>query len=597
MREMINRLLSRVPAILLLVSITEAAPPNDTCENPAPIEGQGVFVFDSTDASYEGFLPSDVWYCWTSPFTGTVSIDTCSGTTVDTFLIVHESCSCPPSGPTVILSDDSCVTQSRGSFGALAGQEYLIEIGTKFDDVLGGPGTFFIDYGPALIWFDVPVSCTVSRETCQPPDRWDVSTSDRLGSVTADNFVPAVAGSVTQLCWWGTYLNDLGDWGDVSIDTFEVRYYDNDGGVPGNLIAGPFSQESGDLLVYGPILEPGLFPEGQRAYGFSASHEPVAVQSGECYWLEITNASLFSSRWQWAHAVSGDRRSLQDGGSGLPPDGFDAFDTQSVDMAFCLDVELSEEYGCFAPPDHDSCVDSRFIDEGLINFDTAGATTDGPVVPLMEFSGPSACGFPIGDDQIHNDVWYDFVVPCSGLLTISLCESDFDTKIAVYQFGDCADLGDPIACNDDACGDDPGYPSVLLLPLDDGAELLIRIGGYDGAFGQGMIYLDFVITPPTFADLSTYAEFASCFTGSCVSLPCDSLADSTSCCNAQDFDADGDVDAEDLIGFMAILSGPPPERTIAPSNDRRFYDETKAAPVSRDADSFPVPAVIGTPGP
>ena len=136
-----------------------------------------------------------------------------------------------------------------------------------------------------------------------------------------------------------------------------------------------------------------------------------------------------------------------------------------------------------------------------------------------------------------------------------------------------------------------------MLQLDEGAELLIRIGGYDGAFGQGIIDLDFAITPPTFADLSTYAEFASCFTGSCVSPPCDSLSDATSCCNAQDFDSDGDVDAEDLIGFMAILSGPPPERTIAPSNDRRFYDETKAAPVSRDADSFPVPAVIGTPGP
>ncbi len=593
-----NKLLPGIPALLLLVSIIEAAPPNDTCEYPAPIEGQGVFAFDNTDATYEGFLPSDVWYCWTSPFTGTVSIDTCSGTTVDTYLTVHEGCGCPRRyDDGVVLSDDSCVTQSRGSFDALAGQEYLLEIGTKFGAVRGGPGSIFIDYGPALSWSEAPVSCTVSRETCQPPDRWHVSTSDRLGAVTADNFVPAVAGSVTQLCWWGTYVNDLGDWGDVAIDAFEVRYYANDGGLPGKLIAGPFSQASGGLAVYGPVLEPGLFPDGQRAYGFSASHEPVSVQDGECYWLEITNASLFSSQWQWAHALSGDRQSLLDGGNESSPDGFDRFDLTNGDMAFCLDIQLSEEYGCFAPPDHDSCIASRYIEEGLIPIDTAGATTNGPTVPLIGGHVPPVCGFPLGDDQMHNDVWYDFVAPCSGLLTISLCESDFDTKIAVYPFGDCADLGDPIACNDDACGDDPGYPSVLSVPLDEAAELLIRIGGYDGAFGQGVIELDFAIAPPTFADLSTFAEFASCFTGACAAQPCDLLPDSSSCCHAQDFDADGDVDAEDLTGFMAILSGPPQKMTIAAPDERPFVDESNTAPILRDDRSFLVPAAIGTSGP
>lgn len=603
MHKMISKLLSRIPVLLFVISITEAAPPNDTCENPLPIEGQGAFAFDNTEATYEGFLPSDVWYCWTSPFTGTVSIDTCSGTTVDTFLRVYKDCSCPPAGARLIDSDDSCATQSRGSFAARAGQEYLVEIGTKFDFVLGGPGTLYIDYGPDQQWPDLPVACHydpnfgVTLSMCQPHDRWDVTTSDRDTAIVADNFAPAADGEISELCWWGTYLNDLGNWGDESIDRFEVRYFENDGGMPGALIAGPFSQASGSLAVNGPVLELGLFHSGQRKYGFSATHAPVSVLADQCYWLEITNASLFGSQWQWAHAISGDGRSLRDGGLGIQPDGFDALDVLGEDMAFCPHLDLATEFECYAAPDHDSCVDSRFIDEGLHPIDTAGATTDGPVVPLMEFSEPSACGFPLGDDQIHRDVWYDYVAPCSGLLTLSLCGSDFDTKIAVYPFGDCADLDQPIACNDDACGDDPGYPSVLRMQLEQGAALLIRIGGYDGAFGRGVIDLDFAITPPTFGDLATYADFASCFTGPCTSPPCESLSDSTSCCHAQDFDADGDVDAEDLIGLMAILSGPPLELTVTHPDDRPDFEEAKTAPVSRSDGSFPVPAAFGIPVP
>ena len=342
MHKITNKLLSRIPALLLVVSITEAAPPNDECANAVPIEGQGAFAFDNTDATYEGLLPSDVWYCWTSPFTGTVSIDTCSGTTVDTFLTVHKGCDCYPSSvDRVVFNDDSCATQSRGSFVALAGQEYLVEIGTKFDAVLGGPGTLYFDYGPDQQWSDLPVRCDynpnfgVALSMCQPHDRWEVTTSDRDTAIVADNFAPEADGAISELCWWGTYLNDLGDWGDESIDRFEVRYFENDGGMPGALIAGPFSQASGSLAVNGPVLELGLFRDGQRKYGFSATHAPVSVLADQCYWLEITNASLYGSQWQWAHATSGDGRSLRDGGLGIPPDGFDGLDVIAEDMAFC----------------------------------------------------------------------------------------------------------------------------------------------------------------------------------------------------------------------------------------------------------------------
>ena len=83
-----------------------AAPPNDLCNNPTPIVGEGQFNFDLTDATGSTIgtsgecrvgptVENDVWFCWTSECAGMVRIETCNGTDLDTVLVLYDNCECP----------------------------------------------------------------------------------------------------------------------------------------------------------------------------------------------------------------------------------------------------------------------------------------------------------------------------------------------------------------------------------------------------------------------------------------------------------------------------------------------------------------------
>lgn len=134
------------------------SPPNDLCQNATPIAGAGLFPFDLTSALYEGTisptaqqqcfddpvpgfepLRSDVFFCWTSPVTGMVTIQTCGQTQVDTRLLFWQECACPD--PAVDLpfccADDSCGLQSAIFCEVVCGKSYLIQVGCS---PFGAPG-------------------------------------------------------------------------------------------------------------------------------------------------------------------------------------------------------------------------------------------------------------------------------------------------------------------------------------------------------------------------------------------------------------------------------------------------------------------------
>lgn len=95
------------------------------------------------------------------------------------------------------------------------------------------------------------------------------------------------------------------------------------------------------------------------------------------------------------------------------------------------------------PPTNDDCDNAPSIGDGAFEFDCTYATTDGPDIPQnCRERNPST---------INNDIWYEYRPPCNGVATASLCDSDFDTRIAVYEGDDC--VGALLACNDDHCGE------------------------------------------------------------------------------------------------------------------------------------------------
>lgn len=151
-----------------------------------------------------------------------------------------------------------------------------------------------------------------------------------------------------------------------------------------------------------------------------------------------------------------------------------------------LILALSAGTSARAQPANDSCTTPEtLVGLGVIAYSTAGATTDGdPVVACLFF----------GQQQIYKDVWYRWIAEDSTLVRISLCESTFDTKLAVhagYPKGGCPDPATVVACNDDSCG----LRSVVVFAASAGEEYAIRLGSYGtpasgGTTGSGTMVIE-----------------------------------------------------------------------------------------------------------
>ncbi len=160
-----------------------APPPNNICEAATSIAGDGSFAFDSFAATMTGpnhdaclasgytEIDNDLWYCWTAGCDGTAVVWTCDLTEVDTKVAVYDGCQCPPTDAAILAcNDDRCNVeevprQSLATFRAVAGQSYLVRLGT-YPGAPGGTGTFSVG--------------------CSPPDRADCPGSgnccDELGT-------------------------------------------------------------------------------------------------------------------------------------------------------------------------------------------------------------------------------------------------------------------------------------------------------------------------------------------------------------------------------------------------------------------------------
>ncbi len=143
---------------------------------------------------------------------------------------------------------------------------------------------------------------------------------------------------------------------------------------------------------------------------------------------------------------------------------------------------------------NDRCRDQIEVTDGNIAFSTVGATTDGP-------EEPQACRFN-SFDNIGSDIWYRYNATCNGQLTVDLCESSFDTKVAVYAgCRQCPVVSPPLVCNDDFCG----VRSLVTTPAQQGNCYTIRVGGYFHAQGNGVMKIRCNTVVPTGACCSNAA--------------------------------------------------------------------------------------------
>lgn len=120
-----------------------------------------------------------------------------------------------------------------------------------------------------------------------------------------------------------------------------------------------------------------------------------------------------------------------------------------------------EEVGA---PDNDTCEKAQVVNSGGI---TTGSTVNA--------TGSMVTGCGVYD---YADVWFKFHPVASGNYEVSLCDSNFDTTLAIYT-GSCTSLTE-IACNDDGCGSQ----SRLCLSLNAANTYYIRVAGAGGVTGD-----------------------------------------------------------------------------------------------------------------
>ncbi|UCC29374.1 MAG: hypothetical protein JSU86_14375 [Phycisphaerales bacterium] len=168
----------------------------------------------------------------------------------------------------------------------------------------------------------------------------------------------------------------------------------------------------------------------------------------------------------------------------------------------------------FIPPDNDDCDDAIDIGDGSQSFSNERASTDGPNEPdLCDFSGYT---------QVGADVWFCYEATCNGDLTVDLCDSNYDTKVAVYTGCTCP-TAVPSACNDDVCGESANR-SKLTSDASIGTKYLIRIGGFNGVQGAGTLVMTCAAGGcQNHADCDDDDDCTddTCDNGSCVNTPID----------------------------------------------------------------------------
>lgn len=131
-----------------------------------------------------------------------------------------------------------------------------------------------------------------------------------------------------------------------------------------------------------------------------------------------------------------------------------------------LDDWFVDDVSILRSPLNDVCAAAPLVISGSHAFTTLLASTDGP----DELGG---CG--VG--QVSNDIWFRYGAACApGTVTVSVCDADFDTRLAVYA-GGCPGAPGALACNDDFCGSGSQVSLFVASPQ----LLRIRVGGSSGS--------------------------------------------------------------------------------------------------------------------
>jgi hypothetical protein len=105
---------------------------NDNCADAISIGNVTDMIYTTRFATFDGpgqcITSPNIWYTYTASCTGNALVSL-AGSFYDTRLAVYDGASCDPMGTLLGCNDDFGAVQSQVIFPAIAGQQYLIEVG------------------------------------------------------------------------------------------------------------------------------------------------------------------------------------------------------------------------------------------------------------------------------------------------------------------------------------------------------------------------------------------------------------------------------------------------------------------------------------
>jgi len=509
---------------------------NDDCANAMPVGDVTNLAFDTSDATFDGpghYMDSpNIWYCYTATCSGIATIDLC-GSGYDTKLAVYKGCSCNPSSNDLIrANDDYCESSSQVSFGVIAGNQYLIEVGGYKQDA--GQGIMTITCEPATcppanddcynaelvgeVWqlqFDTRCATFDGDGLCiTSPNIWYLYTASCTGIATV-----SLCGSDydTILAAYDEYncppkLSDLIDCNDDYCDfasqlSFEVNagnQYLIDIGGYGNQIG------RGVLTI---TCQGQQTPSQPQADDDCSKAKPIGEVSNLAF--DTTNTTFDGpglcinspNIWYCYTASCTGPTTVSLCGSSYDTklaiyEGFQCYPTApkvigcnddycNTQSEITLDATAGSQYlievGGYQQATGQgvlsiSC-EGQPSDQKLTNDNSSSAKPVGEVTN-MAFDTTNATADGPGICMTSPNIWFCYTASCTGSATVSLCGSSYDTKLAVYDGCQSNPTADKLrGCNDDYCN----TQSEITLDATAGSQYLIEVGGYQQATGQGVL--------------------------------------------------------------------------------------------------------------
>jgi hypothetical protein len=516
----------------------------------------------------------DVWYSFTPTCGGVYRFETCGGqTNYDSVLSVHTGC--PGSSTnTLACSDDACDLQSRVDVSMLAGQRYLIRVGgfsTRSGNftltasvVTPDPAPVndlcanAISMGLGSIAGTTYCASTDGASSCgfsATNDVWYRFTPECSGTYTFDTCAEATFDTVvsvhtacsidatTQIACNDDACNGLRSRVNASLtagSTYLVRvagYFNAQGNFTLTATRGADTLATNDACANAIAVGVGTVDGSTFCATVDGTATCGASEESNDVWYAFTpDCDGFYSAATVGTTNFDTVLSVHDGCPGnafnqfvCDDDGGEGLLSRAVFSGTAGRPVLIRVSGFFgrrgsfqlaiSNVPNDSSDRGIWVEDGSWPFSNRGATLDGLPDGL--------CRDVADDQQVQSDVWFYYTPSCDGRVAVDTCGPGYDSKLAVYPWAGAFPPVGPVGCNDDSSCNFSSLRSRVEFDAIPGQVYLIRVGGYRGSQGCGV--LNIACTP---AD-------------QCPSCPAD-------------FNLDGGIDGGDIDAFFVAWEASEP---------------------------------------